>query len=251
MGTQQLLKDLITLFEAKGKQKTKKPKRGVYPKTSRIRQKLQNPFSYRDSIGPGPRGRTNAATDYWKCTSSGEYSQTCVGKKGEEIEVPVDPAWKAAYNREYWRWGQKIRAVTDAAAQAATKPERKQRGKKAVAKAANESVDVLGYLLVERKQQQKQNWMQNLDLQQGALRKEYGLAPNEPIPAKIWRQIEQDKTALMRKSAKGALTAAERKKLRRIVLGLTFRRTKGAIQEGVDIAPEQITQVLNILRDVF
>jgi hypothetical protein len=109
-------------------------------------------------------------------------------------------------------------------------------------------------LILERKARESASWMKKLELQKGALKQEYGLDTSEPIPANVWKKIEKDKQALMLKSAKGTLSDADRRKLRRIVLGLTFKRLSGDRETTESRAPEidqHTLRLLNVLRDVI
>lgn len=62
------------------------------------------PFKNKQSIGKGPRGSTNKATDHWNCKCSSPYTCKCKGADGEKKTVNIDPDYKSDYNAEYRRW---------------------------------------------------------------------------------------------------------------------------------------------------
>jgi len=121
-----------------------------------------------------------------------------------------------------------------------------------------ESVSVHEQLLQERKGQPAY-WMKGLKLERGALKRRYGLKPHQTIPAEVWEQIEADKDRLMKKSAKGKLTRNEKRHLKQIVLGMTFRRIARSQQESGHEAVqldhlqlnEDTIRLLNVLREVL
>lgn len=66
----------------------------------------QNPFKNKATLGPGPGGRIVKRRNRWECSGS-NYSYMCRGiaqeTKGQVININIDPAYKAEYNRKYKR----------------------------------------------------------------------------------------------------------------------------------------------------
>lgn len=121
-----------------------------------------------------------------------------------------------------------------------------------------EATTIREQLLMERRSRKSPTyWMRGLKIQKGALKKRYGLKPDETIPDSVWKQIAADKTALMKKSTAGTLTKDEKRHLKQIVLGMTFRRVSQAQNEERQTQLEQLPvseetlQLLHVLREVL